>query len=306
MNQTLQIQGTPPRTIPTQPPTVPSAPVSPATSLPIVLPKASRDNGAGQVDLFSPIALNSAAGTTTDVPSAAMRDPGGHTVSGRDPNAPRSNSELREEAANNIREMLGEDKMKADLAAGRVAPRWRDAERAIQEDFHPPPADVSDDSFGRTLFKAVAKYRPTGGDTPRGVDPSVSNNPYGGGLNGTMATPTGGGAEPNAADIRRCVIEVVIAADGHVVSSRFISQTHRHRFDDAALAAVLKAVAKGGKLDEGTDVVTKWSAESWVALNASIAPGLTFDESLGKARGNYPGRKSTPTKIALLSVLPRE
>ena len=296
----------PPQPVAPPPPAVNPAPVNPPP--PVTNPNPpppSVGHPPGRPNLFNPIALNTAAGTLA-VPPASVRDPGGRTVRDRDPNAPRTDAESKEIAAHNIREMLGEDKMTRDLASGKVAPRWREAERQILADFHPPPGEVSDDGFLKGLGKAFAQFRPVGGDTPRGVDPSASNNPYGGGLNGNMANPSGSSQDPNSNDVRRCIVEVVVDKDGGILSARVLTRSGKRKFDAEALRAVMLAVGKGGKLDEGTAVVTKWSVEAWVTVSASITPGFSFDESSGKVGANYPGKKSTPTKVRLLSVLPRE
>jgi TonB family protein len=266
------------------------------------------------INLFDSRALSAALPSAA---SPAMRDPGGVTRragDGQGPPGERDRAADREEAATRVHGFFAEATGDERLKSGRVPPRWREAERRLATGFAPEIDDVNDDNVGKQFLKQWLSHATSGparsseddlarsgAGTPRGLDPSTES----GGFLGWGA----GGATPASAAPSyrlRTEVEVVVGADGRVISSRLVARSGRRKFDQSALEAVRQAVENGGALDEGAAVVTRWAVEAWVKV-APPAPvaGFSFDETTGKVNGSYPLKKQVQTKIALLSVTPQ-
>ncbi|MSP61478.1 MAG: energy transducer TonB [Myxococcales bacterium] len=276
--------------------------VSPSVPAPPALqPAPSDDPTPRRIDLFAPKALAVALPSSGTL--VVKRDWGGTTRrvgDGQPVPGTRDVAADREEAAVNVRRFFDQATGEERARSGRIPPRWREAERRMDTDFRPPRALVTDAGAGETFLKQVLAARPRGGDTRRGVDPSVeaANLPYAQALAATAAT----GA---AASWVRAEIEVVIDESGRVVSARVLSPSGRRKFDQAALEAVRKAIDGHGALDEKTAVVTRWAVEASMAVAPPTSLGFGFDESSGRVAGSYPMKKEVKTRVALLSVSPR-
>ena len=254
------------------------------------------------VDLFARGALERATGGTIGVP--APRGFGGTTRRAGDGLAPpgaRDHAADRAEAGDRIRDFVA-DAVGAERArSGRVPPVWRDAERRVMESFSPPAALVTDDNALKGWLKSRLAARPTGGDTPRGVDPS-SQSAWDQAYAQSMAGQNPG---TSGAPSVRAEIEVVLDGSGAVVSARVTRPSGRRKFDQEALAAVRKDIEAHVPVAERQGVVTRWSVEATVTVAGPLAAGFGFDEVKGKVNGVHPFKKETRTRVALLSVLPR-
>lgn len=292
---------TPPRPVPppvTPPPVRPVAPppppVAPTTPPPPTTPR--------KVDLFSARALGAVVGSGPS--SFSMRDSGGRTSSlqngGRDPNQ-RDSLEDRENAKAVLGTMIVDSQDKERLAAGRVPPALREAERVAKATFNPPAENVTDDNAVKGWLQNWANTKPEGGKTPRGFDDSASSSFLGTGAAGATQSDV-----PEALR-KRVIVEVVVAPDGTVLSSKLVHRSGRRKFDAEALATVTEAVRKGGKLEGAQAMVTRWSVEAWVNVAPpSPTAGFSFDEVSGKVGLNHPMKKSVQTKVALVSLRPRD
>ncbi len=286
--------GTPNEAPPTAPPSAPPQEGPPPPGKPNLfsqgaLERALPGSSATGV-VLSPGTRSSWGGTTR---SAARGD--------SDPNV-RDKIADREDAAAKIHDFYDQSSGEDRARSGRVPPRWREAERQIDLAFAPTAEMVTDENRGETWLKQIIAAKPQGGATARGVDPSVEagaeNQAYAQSLAGQHATS-------EAAGWIRTEIEVVIDERGHVASSRFVHRTGRKKFDQAAMAAVLKAVDGHGALDEKAAVVTRWSVEASTAVSGPTSLGFGFDESTGKVNGAYPMKKEVKTRVALLSIAPK-
>lgn len=289
----------PPARPPLRPATPPPAPpVAPPTPPPVTPPPPPR-----KVDLFNASALSAVVGTGAG--AMTVPDARGRTVSaahgGRDPNQ-RDALEDREHAKAVLGGFIAEARDKEGLSSGRnVAPRWREAERAVIAAFKPTPEVVTDDGALKNWLQDWANTRPQGGKTPRGLDDSASSAFLG---NSTLGATQSDVPEHLR---KRAEVEVVVAPDGSVSSARLVRRSGRRKFDAEALATVVEAVKKGGKLDGAQSMVSRWSVEAWVNVAPpSPAAGFTFDEVTGKVGANHPMKKSVQTKVALISLRARD
>ena len=270
---------------PIAPPPVAPPPVNPPSPQPVTRP-----------DLFNRRAIEMAMGQN-GAPPLGVRDPGGTTRRAGDGKlAPgqRDGAADKEEAAARLHDMLGEVADGERVASGRVSPRLREAERSLNTIFHPHAELVTDEGTGSSFLKQWSASRPSGGTVARGEDDS-----RGGFLGGGTANATDTSGLPRT----RTEVEVVIAADGSIVSAKVVARSGRRKFDAEALAAVKLALAKGSPVDEKTGVVTRWAVEAWVKV-APPTPslGFSFDESSGKVGLNTPMKSSVQTHVALLSA----
>lgn len=279
----------------------PPPPVLAPPPAPTPPPPAPPVDPARKPDLFAQLALervvSSTAGTIALTPAPA----GGTTRSAdrgdRDPNA-RDAIADREHASGVLRDMIGDHQQRGDVQKGKVAPRWRQAERAMYDHFRPSPDTISDESTASNMWRSWANTRPQGGSTPRGVDESLS----GPGFLGAGAAGSTFSEIPDDLK-RRTEVEVELAPDGSIVRARVKRHSGRPQFDTEALALVRSQLENGGPLDDKKGVVMLWAVDAWV-LVAPPSPvgGFTFDEVSGKVSASHPLKKNVGQSVSLLSV----
>lgn len=285
-------------------------PTGPAT------PERNPDERQRPIDLFARNALERA------VPLTAPTGPswGGTTRrlgDGKPIPGERDAASDRAEAAARIGQFVAEATGAERVRSGRVAPRWRDAERQLTEGFHPPPALVKEADIGRTyvnqMLNTIKRGPPPSAPYERGANPSAEvasglpdNNPLvrSMALDQQMAAQQATGM---AASWTTAEVEAVIGSDGKLESIKITRISGRRKFDQAALEAVRKAVEGRGPLEEGEKrgVVTRWSVSASLTVAPPTSLGFGFDEVTGKVHGAYPFKQEVKTKVALLSVTPR-
>lgn len=277
------------------------------TNAPVAPPTPATPTPAPRIDLFDPNAIRVAVPSLQQAPKRT--DLGTTLRAGdgvRDPNA-RDHTGDGEDASGRLHEWFAEAASEQRVKNGQVAPRWREAEREAKQRFHPSPELVSSDGRLGNMLKQWANSTPHGGQTPRGVDDS-RRDPLGGGFlgGGTM----GAASEMKDSMRTRTVVEVVVDADGAIVSAKVVLRSGRRKFDEEALRAVRHAVEGGGPLGgqeaPANGVVTRWAVEAWVEVTPLLpTAGFSFDESTGKVGGSYPMKQGVQTRVALISVRPR-
>ena len=289
--------------LPGKPPPPIEAPASTQAPPPVEAPAATQAPSPRRLDLFAGAALEKAVGPTGNaviLPASlgvTRRADGSGNGGGRDQAAD------KEEASARIRQWADEAQGRELTQSGRVAPRWREAERKIDLEFKPSASLITDENGGESWLKQMMQGRPESGSTPRAVDDSANGDSR------RYEQALAGQALMNKAAASswiRTEVEVILDEQGQVVSARVTRRSGRRRFDQAALEAVQKAMAGKGVVEEKGGVVTRWAVEAAPQVSGPLALGFSFDESTGKIGGNYPGRKEIKTKVALLSVQPRQ
>ena len=227
----------------------------------------------------------------------------------------------RDTVGSRVREMIGDSMARERAQSGNVAPHWRDIERKLVQEFHPPIGVVKQENvvkaLGHQILNAWLDGPPKSGAVPRGVDASVETLPgTPPGLN-LKALPE---AQALAVQARwgepamwlRVEVEVTLDEDGHVRGARVVKPSGRRMFDRTALAAVEDAIRAGGAPDEHRTVVTRWLVEAAVAVSPPTAVGFRFDETGHMNPGakgwrkylapNYPMQQSVVSHVSLVAI----
>jgi TonB family protein len=279
------------------------------------------------IDLFNSAALERAVPGSTGVVISKANWGGTTRRAGDGQPVPgtRDAAADREEAAGRIHEWMGDMVGREHARSGNVAPRWREAERRVTESFHPPLDLVKQDNVGKTFAKQMLNAWQAGppktGDVPRGVDPSQLGAPgvpdnagafRSAALEQQFAAQAANG---NAASWLKTEVEVIVDENGEIVSAKITRASGRRKYDQAALEAVMSAIAHHGALDEKGAVITRWAVEATLQVAPPTTLGFGFDESgsLNKGatginkyiNGAYPMQQRVQTHVALLSVAPR-
>lgn len=252
---------------------------------------------AKRVDLFAADALARAAGATS------------------------SPSDDRETIAGRVHEMIGDGIARERAQSGNVAPHWRDIERKLVREFHPPIGVVKQENvvkaLGHQILRAWLDGPPKTGTVPLGIDPSVETLP---------GTPPGLNlkslpeAQALAVQARwgepalwlRVEVEVTIDDEGNVTRARLTRPSGRRMFDRTALAAVEDAIRRGGAPDEHRTVVTRWLVEAAMAVSPPTSVGFRFDETGHLNPGakswrkylapTYPMQQSVVSHVSLVAI----
>ncbi|HEX6836129.1 MAG TPA: energy transducer TonB, partial [Polyangia bacterium] len=276
--------------------TTPPPPASPSTST------SEPPSAAGKpIDLFAAGVLAEAAGTRSSPPSD------------------------RETIAGRVHETLGDAAARERAQSGNVAPHWRDIERKLVQEFHPPIGVVKQENVVKALAHQILRAwldgppqtATTGPVAPVAIDPSVETLP---------GTPPGLNlkslpeAQALAVQARwgepamwlRVEVEVTIDDDGNVTGARVTRPSGRRMFDRTALAAVEDAIRRGGAPDEHRTVVTRWLVEAAVAVSPPTSVGFRFDETghlNPGAKGlrkylapTYPMQQSVISHVSLVAI----
>jgi TonB family protein len=217
-----------------------------------------------------------------------------------DPNA-RDASLDKEEAAGRLREMIDTAASEQNVLSGNVRPFWRDAERMAKEQWKPSERLITDDNVGQSFLKTWLNSVPAGpGTIARGAGDAPTSG-------WTSMGGAGLGAQmQRQGDVGKTIveIEVVLAPDGTIVSSKVVRKSGRKKFDAAALKLVEKACSKGKPTEESQTMVSRWVVSAWVDVTPpSPVAGFSFDESTGKISGAYPGKKGLKTEVRLKSLI---
>lgn len=267
----------------------------------------------GTVQLFPETVLGRLTTTPHSFGGTTRREGDGRPPPGA-PDGAREAAEVSGRVGRLLREAGGE----GDTVAGRVDPAWRDLERQIDAHFHPRAEQITSDNAATLMIRQLGNP-PTGGQTPRGIDPSRA----------------AGIAEFRADQIAACEraarepaqwknveIEVIVDAAGNLESIKVLLPSGRAELDRHALDAVRRAAGVRPTRDPHGRTRSRWSVEAAVAVTpptvnpivdptsgkvtGAALPGLsfTFDESLGKIGFDYPFKKEVRTRVRLLSVEP--
>jgi TonB family protein len=286
-------------------------PPAPAASSPTSAPPS--------IDLFAPEALRGAVSPGSA--GADARDPGGHLRRATDPPPAHDASNERETVAARVHETVGEIVGRERVASGRVSSHWRDVERKLVQNFHPPVGVVKQENVVKALAHQMLRSwldgPPHVGPVPRGTDASIQTLP---------GTPEGFNQRSlpleqalavqsrwgDPATWLRVEVEITIDEDGRITHSRIIHPSGRRLFDRHALSAVEDAVRVAGPPVERRTVVTRWLVEAALAVAPPTAVGLRFDETgrlnpgaTGIRRyvdGVYPLQQRVQTRVALKSI----
>ena len=269
---------------------------STATTAP-AKPEAAKPETTKPIDLFAAGALARAVGTRS------------------------SPSGDRETIAGRVHEMLDDSLARERAQSGNVAPHWRDIERKLVQEFHPPIGVVKQESVAKALAHQILRAwldgPPKMGTVPRGVDASVETLP---------GTPPGLNLkslpEEQALAVQgrwgepamwlRVEVEVTIDDEGNVTGARVTKPSGRRMFDRTALAAVEDAIRRGGAPDEHRAVVTRWLVEAAMAVSPPTSVGFRFDETghlNPGAKGwrkylapTYPMQQSVVSHVSLVAI----
>ncbi|HEX8954600.1 MAG TPA: energy transducer TonB, partial [Polyangia bacterium] len=248
-------------------------------------------------------------------------DPGGHLRRATDAPAP---SDERETVAGRVHGWIADAAARERAASGNLTPRWRDLERKLALEFHPPLAVVKVESAGKALVHQILRAwldgPPRTGTVPRGVDASVETLPgTPPGLNlrslpeeQALAVQARWG-EP--ASWLRVEVEVTLDDEGNLRAARVTRPSGRRLFDRTALAAVEDAIRAGGAPDEHCTVVTRWVVEAAVAVAPPTSLGFGFDETGHLNPGasglrkylapKYPLQQSVQSHVSLVAIEPQ-
>ena len=237
-------------------------------------------------NLFAPSALAHAAGISL-APSAADRAWRPRRGVGGDNGA----------GGIDVGSFLAEDAARLRADKGAVAPELRTLERHLDEVFSPTfiQADVS--NRGELFFKQLRGFwrnPPKTGELARTIDPTKE----------THAEKVRSMHPEQAFFLgRRVEVFVRQKLDGTILEMALRNASGYRAFDDAALAAVEKALAgrAPGSAHE-TEVRTLWQLDATAYVVISPEPQLVFDESSGKSEWIYPLQKRVDHHVRLIAV----
>jgi hypothetical protein len=177
---------------------------------------------------------------------------------------------------------------------------WRDAERRIEASFKPTAEVITSENRAQGMLKSWLKTKPEGGQTPRALDPSRE-------LASQRYDQLLAGSQTNSSSItwQKTIIEAVVDSAGRFIKPPRVVQTSgRRKLDELALAAVERAMREQPVQDPRGRVKVRWSIEAGVSTSGLAGFGLTFDETLKKASGNYAFKQNVKTHARLLYVIP--
>ena len=267
-----------PASIASTAPGPPPAPPGPATEPRPAPPK---------VDLFSNAAVARAAGvdlspSSSDRGFRPRRGVGGDSRQG----------------GVDVASFLAEDAARMRVDKGAVAPELRRLEKRLHEAFAPTFAQADNSNRAELFlkqFRGFLKNPPKTGELARTLDPTKE----------TLADKLRS-ARPDQAFFlgRRIEIFVRQAPDGTIREIAIRNASGYRAFDEAALAAVEKALA--GHLPAGAghegDVRTLWQLDATAYVVISPQPELIFDEASGKSEWLYPLQKRIDKAVHLIAV----
>ena len=264
-----------------------SPPVAPVAAPPAPSSAAVQEPPAhGAVNLFAASALARAADITM-APGAANRawrprhGVGGDGASG----------------GVDIGSFLAEDAARLRVQKGAVAPELRSAERRLDSFFSPTfgQSDVSNRAeLFLKQFRGFLRDPPKTGALQRGLDPTKE----------TLDEMARSRDSDRAFFLgRRAEVFVRQRADGSIIEMALRNPSGYRAFDDAALAAVEKALAsRVPGVAHGGEVRTLWQLDATAYVVVSPNPELVFDESSGKREWRYPLQKRVDHHVRLLAV----
>ena len=286
-------------------------PVEPSPAEPPSGPKEPATEPA-HVELFPRATLDGIAGP----PRASW---GGTTRNGHSPPAAAEDAGAAAKRAIDgfARGVQGE----LDAQQGRVDPVWRDLERGIDRAFHPSASQITDEnrvtSLAHQLLRAL-RTPPTGGLTPRGVDPSRTAE-LGTFIPDQLAASRRTLSEP--AEWRHVEIVVTVDAGGRVLDIAFQRRSDRGEIDRAAMSAVKQAAAERVLLrDPRGPVRVRYAVEAAVAVTTILPSpivdpvsgavqgatipliGLSFDADFKRPKVAHVLKRDVKTRVALLSI----
>ena len=197
-----------------------------------------------------------------------------------------------------IGSFLAEDAARLRVQKGAVAPELRATERRLDTLFSPSfgQSDVSNraELFVKQL-RGFLRDPPKTGALKRGLDPTTET------LDEMMRS-----RDLDRAFFlgRRAEIFVRQRADGSIIEMALRNPSGYRAFDDAALAAVEKALA--GRAPAGArgggEVRTLWQLDATAYVVVSPNPELVFDESTGKREWRYPLQKRVDHHVHLVAI----
>lgn len=197
-----------------------------------------------------------------------------------------------------VASFLAEDAARMRVDKGAVAPELRRLEKRLHEAFAPTFAQADNSNRAELFlkqFRGFLKNPPKTGELARTLDPTKE----------TLADKLRS-ARPDQAFFlgRRIEIFVRQAPDGTIREIAIRNASGYKAFDEAALAAVEKALA--GHLPAGAghegDVRTLWQLDATAYVVISPQPELVFDEASGKSEWVYPLQKRIDKAVHLIAV----
>lgn len=237
------------------------------------------------VNLFAPSALARAANVDIAATPADRAWRPRHGVGG--------------EGGIDVGSFLAEDAARERVQKGAVAPELRSLERRLDTAFSPTFTQADNSNKAALFLKQLGgflRHPPKTGALKRGLDPTKET------LDEKMQT-----ARPDQAFFlgRRAEVFVRQKPDGTILEMALRTASGYRAFDDAALAAVQKAL--GGHVPAGADthaseVRTLWQLDATAYVVVSPNPELVFDESSGKHEWVYPLQKRVDHHVRLLAV----
>jgi TonB family protein len=289
-----------------------SSPTPPAAQEP-PSPEPTAPLSKGPVELFPDAVLGRLTTAPHSFGGTTRREGDGRPPPGS-PDAAREAAEVSGRVGRFLREAGGE----GDTVAGRVDPAWRDLERQIDAHFHPRAEQITSENAATLMIRQLGNP-PSGGRTPRGIDPSRAAE-LAEFRADQIAACQRAAREP--AQWKNVEIEVIVDAAGNLESVRVLLPSGRAELDRHALDAVRRAAGVRPTRDPRGRTRSRWSVEAAVAVTpptvnpivdptsgkvtGAALPGLsfTFDESLGKIAFDYPFKKEVRTHVRLLAVEP--
>jgi outer membrane biosynthesis protein TonB len=192
---------------------------------------------------------------------------------------------------------LAEDAARLRVEKGTVAPGLRTAERRLDTIFSPTfgQSDISNRAeLLLKQFRGFLRDPPKTGELQRGLDPTQE----------TLEEKMRSRQLDRAFFLgRRVEIFVRQRADGSIVDMALRNPSGYRAFDDAALAAVEKALGgvAPGRARDG-EVRTLWQLDATAYVVISPNPEIVFDESTGKREWRYPLQKRVDHHVRLVAV----
>jgi len=189
--------------------------------------------------------------------------------------------------------------------------RWRSVKLAAIAAFHPAPASVSSSSRARLLGQQYSNLTPVAGSPDRKTVPVAAPDLFG-------ATNAVHDAWAQATVRRDAILVAVVDARGELQSIELESPSGDHRFDDAALEALRRAIAEH-PVAEGAARLTRWRVGATRAVRpprvhpvvpmrtrpTGIVPQMAFkfDETRPGLQPQVPFTDEVKTDVELLSVV---
>jgi len=194
---------------------------------------------------------------------------------------------------------LAEDAARQRVTKGAVLPELRQLERRLDNAFTPTfvQADISNraELFIKQM-RGFLRNPPKTGELARGIDPARET--YYEKLRSMR---------PEQASFlgRRVEVYVRQKPDGSIIEMAVRNASGYRGFDDAALAAVERALAgrpPAGAGPRAGEVRTLWQLDATAYVVVSPNPELQFDEATGKHEWIYPLQKRVDHHVRLIAV----